>query len=91
MDLGAGSGRVTKEVLSDRFDYVDLAEPNESFIKDAKLNLTDPYVPDKYDPIYENKDPKYKFIETMIQDFNFKMRSYDCVWLQWTACYLTDI
>ncbi len=36
LDCGAGIGRVTKHVLLDRFDAVDLVEPSQVQIQKAK-------------------------------------------------------
>lgn len=39
LDCGAGVGRITKELLSQNFDMVDLLEPDEGFIEKAKVDF----------------------------------------------------
>lgn len=39
LDCGAGIGRVTKSVLLDRFEAIDLVEPSEVQLQEAKTYI----------------------------------------------------
>ena len=40
LDCGSGVGRITKELHSTIFDKVDLVEPDQGFMDQAKVNAT---------------------------------------------------
>eukprot|EP00347_Sterkiella_histriomuscorum_P022135 403331558 len=75
LDCGAGIGRITKFVLEPRFDKIDLMEPTASLLDKAKEFIGS----DKVDNYYCKG----------LQDFEFEHK-YDCIWVQWVFCYLTD-
>ena len=73
IEMGAGIGRVSKDLLCKNFKEVDLLEPAKVQIDQAKINV----------PEVKN------FYEIGLENFEFE-RKYDCIWLQWCLCYLTD-
>ena len=75
LDCGAGIGRVTKSLLSKRFDKIDLVEPAANLIEMAKKNL-------------RHVNQVRNFYKQGIQDYKFVTR-YDCIWVQWCLCFLT--
>ena len=76
LDVGAGIGRVSVNVLVNFFDRIDFLEKEEKFCSEIKLNLAES---GKIGVIY-NKS---------IQNFVFETK-YDCIWAQWCLEYLTD-
>lgn len=40
LDCGSGVGRITKELHSTIFDKVDLVEPDQGFMDQAKVNVS---------------------------------------------------
>lgn len=78
LDVGAGIGRVTKSVLSQFSDAVDLLEPSKQLIKRAQndiggLNYT------------------RNFYQVAMQDFDFASADkYWVVWCQWCLGNLRD-
>ncbi|CDW75016.1 methyltransferase-like protein 11a [Stylonychia lemnae] len=75
LDCGAGIGRVTKYILESRFEKIDLLDPTKELLAKARDFIGS----DKVDKIYC----------TGLQDFEFEYQ-YDCIWVQWVLCYLTD-
>ena len=75
LDVGAGIGRVTKHVLEPRFAAIDLLDPSFSLLSQAKSFINSPKVEEA--------------LCVGLQDFKFT-RMYDCIWVQWVWCYLTD-
>ncbi|TNV70621.1 hypothetical protein FGO68_gene17046 [Halteria grandinella] len=76
LDCGAGIGRVTKELLLPNFDTIDLIEPSKIQLDQAKLN-------------FHNNTKVATYYQMGLQDFKYE-HSYDCIWVQWVLCYLTD-
>jgi len=78
LDCGAGIGRVSKLLLTDLFDEVDMLEQNQKF-----LNKADEYLGDK------RKKVARKICEGL-QSFTPESERYDVIWLQWVTGHLTD-
>jgi len=76
LDCGAGIGRVTKDVLLPRFKCVDLVEPCERLLEDAKS--------------FVESDRVKNFWKRPCQMFEPEDLKYDLVWNQWVLQYLTD-
>jgi len=76
LDCGAGIGRVTKGVLLPRFKCVDLVEPCERLLEDAKS--------------FVESDRVKNFWKRPCQMFEPEDLKYDLVWNQWVLQYLTD-
>lgn len=67
---------MTQHVLSKFFSTVDLVDQSPKFVATGqKLLAGKPYIGQWY--------------TSGIQDFVFE-HTYDCIWVQWVACYLTD-
>ena len=70
LDCGAGIGRVSKHLLSQEFETVDLLEQEEKFCKAAEEDLA----------------PTGRLGEIFnlgLQDFKECQNKYDVVWCQW--------
>ena len=67
LDCGAGIGRVTKFLLVDRFEIVDMVDQCERFIEHAKT--------------FVNSDKVRNFINTGAQNVNISDK-YDVIWVQ---------
>ncbi|KAL0232250.1 hypothetical protein PCE1_002592 [Barthelona sp. PCE] len=75
VDVGAGIGRVTKNVLSQVFSEIHLVDPCEKFLQKAKEDIS-----------FE-----ITIHPCLIQDFSFEENGeFDCWWVQWTLLYLND-
>lgn len=74
IDCGAGWGRITENVLSKRFKTIDLVEPSSKQINKARKLL---------------QWKVRQFYQQGLQEFQFTFK-YDCIWIQWCLCYLTD-
>jgi protein N-terminal methyltransferase len=78
VDMGAGIGRVTKNLLSKLFNRVDLVEPNATFLERARQELRD----------FTSVD---HFINVPLQKWAPDPNTrYDLIWVQWVLLYLTD-
>jgi protein N-terminal methyltransferase len=75
LDCGAGIGRVTKYLLIDRFQVVDMLEQCEKFVEYAKIFVQSPKV--------------RNFINAGAQDL-ITNEKYDVIWVQWVLSQLTD-
>lgn len=75
LDCGAGIGRVSKGLLLDRFDVVDLVEPNARLLEEAK------------NQVGLRGD---RFIASSLENFEPELGRYDVIWAQWVLLYLTD-
>ena len=74
LDCGAGIGRVTKHLLSDKYETVDLVESNAKFLHHAKtINLKGLNVSEYYC--------------SSLHIFEFS-KNYDCIWIQWVSSQL---
>lgn len=81
LDCGAGIGRVTKNLLINYFEIVDLVEQDENFVRKAHDYLS----------------VDGKFIEKVgsinnvgLQNFTPADDTYDVIWCQWVLGHLTD-
>mmetsp|Transcript_4069 Transcript_4069/g.10286 ORF Transcript_4069/g.10286 Transcript_4069/m.10286 type:complete len:209 (-) Transcript_4069:220-846(-) len=76
-DCGAGVGRITKGLLSKHFTEVDVIEPVEHFLSQAKVLLRD-------------CGAKVNFLLVPLQEVTVQPDRYDVVWIQWCIGHLTD-
>jgi SAM-dependent methyltransferase len=76
LDVGSGSGRLTKDLLLDRFKSVDMFDPMPAAVAIAAKLKT------------ENARVGFIYHTTM-QRFNWR-RSYDCVFMSWCSGYVDD-
>lgn len=77
LDCGAGIGRITKNVLSNYFNAVDLVEQDENFVQKAKEYLgTCKHIG--------------TIFNVGLQDFTPAEKTYDVIWCQWVLGHLTD-
>lgn len=74
-----GIGRVSKYVLSEFFDQIDLLEQNTLF-----LNECENYLQDSYSKVINKYNQGIQEFEPICQ------RIYDCIWGQWVFGYITD-
>ena len=75
IDCGGGIGRVSKEVLVNFFEAVDIVDQAANSIKKAKESITSPNM--------------RNFYVSGLQDFVFEDK-YDCIWIQWIFTHITD-
>lgn len=75
LDCGCGIGRVSKYLLSDLFQSVDLVDQCANYIQAAQSSLP---------------GDKYRFFVAGLQDFIPERGTYDCIWIQWVLSHLTD-
>lgn len=78
LDCGAGIGRITKYLLTDYFECVDLVEQNPAFLEQAKQCLS---------PLVGKIGQYYS---SGLQNFHPDTGKYDVVWIQWVVGHLTD-
>lgn len=76
-DCGAGIGRISKNLLIQYFDKVDLVEQDETFCEKARLALQKT---DKLGQIYN----------VGLQNFEPDNEKYDVIWNQWVLSHLKD-
>lgn len=77
LDCGAGIGRITKYLLQNYFETVDLVEQNPLFLEEAKKSLKNCKKIGSYYPIG-------------LQHFLPENEKYDVIWCQWVLGHLTD-
>lgn len=76
LDCGAGIGRVTKLVLLNYFDKVDLLEQNQAFLDKAREYIGE----ETYDKRIDNA------FCAGLQNFEpLPDVKYDCIWCQWVS------
>lgn len=80
LDCGAGIGRITKFLLSNLFDRVDMVEQNPDFLESAKSYLGPTVVEKKIGQMFP----------VGLQDFQPEVGRYDVIWVQWVLGHLTD-
>ncbi|XP_018569308.1 N-terminal Xaa-Pro-Lys N-methyltransferase 1 [Anoplophora glabripennis] len=78
LDCGAGIGRITKFLLTDLFEKVDLVEQNPVFLEQAKN-----YMGNKISKVIN-------FYPEGLQHFHPQPMKYDVIWIQWVLGHLTD-
>ncbi|OHT05196.1 Alpha N-terminal protein methyltransferase 1 [Tritrichomonas foetus] len=76
-DCGAGIGRVSHFVLADFFQKIDLIDPVEGFLEEAKKTLA-------------KDDVEIRTFTAGIQNWTPDCE-YDAYWVQWAIMYLTDV
>lgn len=78
LDCGAGIGRITKNVLANYFECVDLVEQDENFARKASeyLGAANPRIGTMFN--------------VGLQDFDPTESTYDVIWCQWVLGHLTD-
>ncbi|EFC48859.1 predicted protein, partial [Naegleria gruberi] len=79
LECGSGNGRVTKNLLSKHFDYIDCEDVNEEFLIKAK---------EECNKIKETYACALHELSRVIPE-ECKGK-YHCIWVQWCACFLTD-
>lgn len=77
LDCGAGIGRITKNLLLNHFQKVDLVEQNPVFVEQARASL-------------ESHENMGTFFCAGLQDFTPEPSKYDVIWCQWVLGHLTD-
>lgn len=75
LDCGAGIGRVTKFLLVDKFNTVDMLEQSQTFVDFARTFI--------------GSDRVRNFYNVGAQDFE-AAEKYDVIWIQWVLSQLTD-
>lgn len=79
LDVGAGIGRVSRDLLLNFFVKVSLLECTESFIEKARENIP--------------TDRINKIFPFTMQDFRAQeddIGKYDIIWIQWVIIYASD-
>lgn len=79
LDVGAGIGRVSKDLLLGFFDKTSLLECTESFIKIARETLPSNRIE--------------KLFPVTMQEFQADpedYQKYDLIWIQWVIIYASD-
>lgn len=79
-DIGAGIGRVTKNMLVKHCDVVDLLEPVKPFVEQMKSELKDLEQEGKIGEIYD----------IGMQDWAPEENKYWLIWCQWCVGHLPD-
>lgn len=85
LDCGAGIGRVTRLLLTHNFDRVDLVEPIDAFLSQAKLALSDPSDKLRGSGIVD------QYYLAPLQEFSPQPSQYTVIWAQWVCGHLTDV
>ncbi|KAL1490460.1 hypothetical protein ABEB36_013149 [Hypothenemus hampei] len=80
LDCGAGIGRITKYLLSDLFEKVDMVEQNSVFLEAAKNYLGPTLIEKKIGTMFP----------VGLQDFKPEIGKYDVIWVQWVLGHLTN-
>ena len=78
LDVGAGIGRITFNVLYDKCNKIDLLDNNKKFLNHAELKQRE-IKGDKIENFYHSK----------IQNFRFQY-NYDLIFVQWVLEYLDE-
>lgn len=77
LDCGAGIGRITKHLLVQLFDTVDMVEQNPDFLKEAKKYIG-------------SCNKIGELFSEGLQNFTPKPQTYDLIWCQWVLGHLED-
>ncbi|KAG0667942.1 Alpha N-terminal protein methyltransferase 1 [Maudiozyma exigua] len=80
VDIGAGIGRVTKNMLSKQCDIVDLVEPVKPFCEQMEIELSDLKSQGKIGEIFQ----------VGMQDWTPEEGKYWIIWCQWCVGHLPD-
>lgn len=93
LDIGAGVGRVTENLLIHFFDIVDLEEPIAHFRREAEARLRKK-IQDCHDKaVFKTLPDRCRYInmiEVPAQDFIPEKSRYTCIWIQWCIGHLQD-
>lgn len=81
-DCGAGVGRIAQFVLAKRFAKIDLIEPCEKLLVQAKIDLAKTVFP---------STTEVSFVCAPLQEWKPAKAHYDLLWHQWVLLYLTDV
>jgi protein N-terminal methyltransferase len=76
IDCGAGVGRIAEKLLCALFSQVDLVEQNAAYVEKARETIKHKHM--------------NEFHVAGLQDFDFGVHRYDCIWIQWVIGHLTD-
>jgi len=79
-DCGAGIGRVSKHLLLNRFQHVDLIEQSPRLLAAAPAYVTP-----------QDGSNRMTCIVQGLQDFSPVPNSYDVIWIQWVIGHLHDL
>jgi protein N-terminal methyltransferase len=77
LDCGAGIGRVSRNLLMNEFQFVDLVEQQEAFCEVARKSLS-------------SSNHLGEVFAVGLQDFRGNGNTYDIVWSQWVLGHLKD-
>jgi protein N-terminal methyltransferase len=77
LDCGAGIGRVSKNLLMQFFEKVDLVEQDEKFCATARQTL-------------ESSGKLGQVFNVGLQNFEPEPKKYDVIWSQWVLGHLND-
>jgi len=80
LDCGAGIGRITRFLLTDLFNKVDMVEQNPAFLEKAKNYLGENILEQKIGQMYLKG----------LQCFEPEPNKYDVIWVQWVLGHLID-
>lgn len=90
LDVGAGVGRVTEELLLQSFESVDLLEPIAHFLDAARVRLRAVCAKRASFRRAPERRRYVDFIAEPAQEFTPREMYYDCIWIQWMSGHLTD-
>ncbi|XP_066152254.1 N-terminal Xaa-Pro-Lys N-methyltransferase 1 [Euwallacea fornicatus] len=80
LDCGAGIGRITRFLLCNLFDKVDMVEQNPLFLEAAKRYIGPNLMENKIGEMFA----------VGLQNFVPEAGKYDVIWIQWVLGHLTD-
>ena len=86
LDVGAGIGRVSRDLLLKLCDEVDMVDGCEKFVREAEKSLAGSNCPAR-------RGRMCRFTCTDLQSFvvpDGRMRPYHLIWIQWCVGHLTD-
>ena len=87
LDVGAGIGRVSRDLLLDLCDEVDLVDGSEKFIEQAKATLSNR---GDEDALGTRGRLGRCIVADLQQYVPDEQRQYDLIWVQWVSCHLKD-
>lgn len=91
LDCGAGIGRITRELLLHYFAEVDILEPSQVLIEEAK-RLLQPPSSDSNNLSHPDGYHVANYFQIGLQEHPWHLypQRYDAIWLQWAIDKLTD-
>jgi len=75
LDCGGGVGRISKGLLINFFETVDIVDQAPNLIAKAKESI--------------KSSRMRNYFVSGLQDFTFNEK-YDCIWIQWVLTHITD-